>query len=75
MPGGLAERSVVAALHQREPPGWVIADRRDLLVSPGHGPGRRFHTQQDRTQLMGRWRADRSTAPLSQHPGLPVLSP
>jgi len=35
MPGRLAERAVVAALHQGDPAGWVVADRGDLLLSPG----------------------------------------
>src|SRR5260370_11433988 len=37
MPGGLAERAVIAALHQSDPAGWVVADRGDLLLSPGYG--------------------------------------
>jgi len=44
MPGGLAERAVIAALHQGEPAGWVVADRGDLLVSPGRCRNPRLHT-------------------------------
>jgi hypothetical protein len=44
MPGGLAKRSVVAALHQGEPACRVVADRGDLLLSPGCGRDPRFHT-------------------------------
>ena len=44
MPGGLAEWSVVATLHQGEPARRVVADCGDLLLSPrcGRNPG--FHT-------------------------------
>ena len=35
--GCLAERAVVAALHQGNPSGWVVADRDDLLLSPCYG--------------------------------------
>jgi hypothetical protein len=44
MAGGLAERAVIAALHQGEPAGWVVADRRDPLVSPGCCRNPRTHT-------------------------------
>ena len=44
MPGGPAKGSVVAALHQGEPAYRVIADRGDLLLSPGCGRNPRFHT-------------------------------
>jgi hypothetical protein len=43
MPRCLAERAVIAALHQRDPPGWVVADRGDLLLSPGCGRNARSH--------------------------------
>ncbi len=43
MPGGLAERAVIAALHQGDPPGWVVANRGDLLLSPGRGGTPRCH--------------------------------
>src|SRR5580704_12064702 len=43
MPGGLAERAVIAALHQSDPTGWVVADRGDLLLSPGCGRDPRSH--------------------------------
>lgn len=37
MPWGLAVRAVVAALHQRDPACRIVADRGDLLLSPGGG--------------------------------------
>src|SRR6202000_2958905 len=37
MPGCLAKRTVVAALHQSDPTGWVVADRGHLLLGPGCG--------------------------------------
>jgi len=40
---GLAERAVVAALHQFHPACWVVADRGDLLLSPGGGRNPRSH--------------------------------
>jgi hypothetical protein len=41
--GGLAERAVIAALHQGHPARWVVADRGDLLLSPGGGRNLRSH--------------------------------
>ena len=35
--GRPTERPVVAALHQADPAGWVMADRGDLLLGPGGG--------------------------------------
>ena len=44
MPGGLAERAVIAALHQGEPARRVVADRGDPLLSPRRGRNPRVHT-------------------------------
>jgi hypothetical protein len=43
MPGSLAKRTVIAALHQSDPAGRVVADRGDLLLSPGGGRNPRSH--------------------------------
>jgi hypothetical protein len=43
MPGSLAKRTVIAAPHQSEPTGRVVADRGDLLLSPGCGRNPRSH--------------------------------
>jgi len=43
MPRGPAERAVIAALHQGKPASRVVADRGDLLLSPGRGRSPRFH--------------------------------
>ena len=45
MPGDLAERAVMAALHQGDPPGWIVANRGDLLLSPGRGGNPRCHAK------------------------------
>jgi hypothetical protein len=44
MPGGLAERAVITALHQGEPAGRVVADGGDLLIGPGRSRNPRLHT-------------------------------
>jgi hypothetical protein len=43
MPRSLAKRAVIAALHQSDPTGRVVADRGDLLLSPGCGRNSRYH--------------------------------
>jgi hypothetical protein len=43
MPGGLAERAVIASIHQSDPAGRVVADRGDLLLSPSCGRNPRSH--------------------------------
>ena len=43
MPGRPAERTVIAALHHSDPVGWIVADRGDLLLSPGCSRNRRSH--------------------------------
>ena len=70
MPGGLAERAVVAALHEGEPTGWVVTDRGDLLFSPGRSRNPRFHANRIARSSSGAGpRRDRtlSVAPCPSH--------
>src|SRR5262249_43027171 len=43
MSGGLAERAVIAAVHQSEPTSRVVADRGDLLLRPLSSRNTRLH--------------------------------
>jgi hypothetical protein len=53
MPGGLPERAVMAAVHQSGPPDWIVANRGDLLLSPGRDGNPRCHGKRSHQTSVG----------------------